>query len=233
MGTATRPGAGGPASSTRPSWARLSPRSTPGGIDARGFGVHIHAIGDRAVRKALDAIAAARAANGRGNRRHHIAHLQVIHPEDVPRFRELGVLANCQPLWASNEPQMTELTLPFRGPERSAWQYPLVAWRRRATVLRQRLAGFQPEPDVADAHGGEPDHGAGVPVPRPKDRPRPVRPARRRDRPGRGGPHPGRRHRGPRPPRTVVHARPGPWSTPAPDRGPRPPRRLTASAPGA
>ena len=42
----------------------------------------------------------------------------------MPRFRELGVLANCQPLWASNEPQMTELTLPFRGPERSAWQYP-------------------------------------------------------------------------------------------------------------
>jgi predicted amidohydrolase YtcJ len=103
-------------------------------IDAAGFGVHIHAIGDRAVREALDAIAAARTANGpwagrrgRGQRsggRHHIAHLQVVHPEDVPRFRELGVLANCQPLWASNEPQMTELTLPFLGPERAAWQYP-------------------------------------------------------------------------------------------------------------
>ncbi len=93
-------------------------------IDARGFGVHIHAIGDRAVREALDAIAAARSANGAGQGRHHIAHLQVIHPDDVPRFRDLGVLANCQPLWASNEPQMTELTLPFLGPERSAWQYP-------------------------------------------------------------------------------------------------------------
>ncbi len=93
-------------------------------IDARGFGVHVHAIGDRAVREALDAIAAARSANGAGQGRHHIAHLQVIHPDDVPRFRDLGVLANCQPLWASNEPQMTELTLPFLGPERSAWQYP-------------------------------------------------------------------------------------------------------------
>jgi predicted amidohydrolase YtcJ len=123
-------------------------------IDAGGFQVHIHAIGDRAVREALDAIAAARAANGhgagwrgesqqsagwrgesqqsagwwgrgqQGRGRHHIAHLQVIHPDDVPRFRDLGVLANCQPLWASNEPQMTELTLPFLGPERSAWQYP-------------------------------------------------------------------------------------------------------------
>jgi len=93
-------------------------------IDARGFQVHIHAIGDRAVREALDAIAAARAANGATAGRHHIAHLQVIHPEDVPRFADLGVMANCQPLWACNEPQMTELTLPFLGPERSAWQYP-------------------------------------------------------------------------------------------------------------
>jgi predicted amidohydrolase YtcJ len=93
-------------------------------IDARGFQVHIHAIGDRAVREALDAIAAARSANGPTQGRHHIAHIQVIHPEDVPRFREESVVANCQPLWASNEPQMTELTLPFLGPERSAWQYP-------------------------------------------------------------------------------------------------------------
>jgi hypothetical protein len=93
-------------------------------IDTRGFQVHIHAIGDRAVRESLDAIAAARAANGSTAGRHHIAHLQVIHPDDVPRFAGLGVLANCQPLWASNEPQMTELTMPFLGPERSAWQYP-------------------------------------------------------------------------------------------------------------
>jgi predicted amidohydrolase YtcJ len=93
-------------------------------IDARGFQVHVHAIGDRAVREALDAIAAARATNGPTAGRHHIAHIQVIHPDDVPRFRDLGVLANCQPLWASNEPQMTELTIPFLGPERSAWQYP-------------------------------------------------------------------------------------------------------------
>jgi predicted amidohydrolase YtcJ len=93
-------------------------------IDARGFQVHIHAIGDQAVREALDAIAAARSANGPTAGRHHIAHLQVVHPEDVPRFRRLGVMANCQPLWASNEPQMTELTVPFLGPERSAWQYP-------------------------------------------------------------------------------------------------------------
>ena len=93
-------------------------------IDDRGFGVHVHAIGDRAVRDALDAFAAARAANGPTQGRHHIAHIQVVHPDDVPRFRALGVAANCQPLWACNEPQMTDLTVPFLGPERTGWQYP-------------------------------------------------------------------------------------------------------------
>ena len=104
-------------------------------IDARGFQVHLHAIGDRAVREALDAVAAARAANGPGDRRHHIAHLQVVHPEDLPRFRALEVAANCQPLWACNDPQMTELTLPFLGPERAGWQYPFGSLARSGARL--------------------------------------------------------------------------------------------------
>jgi predicted amidohydrolase YtcJ len=96
-------------------------------LDARGFQVHIHAIGDRAVREALDAFASARRANGMNDLRHHIAHLQIVHPEDVRRFRALGVVANCQPLWAASEPQMTELTIPFLGPERTRWQYPFAS----------------------------------------------------------------------------------------------------------
>ncbi len=104
-------------------------------LDARGFQVHFHAIGDKAVREALDAVAAARAANGAGDGRHHISHLQVVHPQDLPRFRELGVLANCQPLWACEEPQMTELTLPFLGPERSSWQYPFGSLLRSGAQL--------------------------------------------------------------------------------------------------
>ncbi|WP_067139558.1 amidohydrolase [Microtetraspora malaysiensis] len=93
-------------------------------LDAEGFQVHVHAVGDRAAREALDAFEAARAANGANDHRHHIAHLQVVHPDDVPRFAALGVTANMQPLWAAHEPQMDELTIPFLGPERAAWQYP-------------------------------------------------------------------------------------------------------------
>jgi predicted amidohydrolase YtcJ len=93
-------------------------------LDAYGFQVHFHALGDRAVREALDAIEAARVANGWTGTRPHLAHLQVVHPDDVPRFRRLGAGANLQPLWAAHEPQMDELTIPFLGPERSALQYP-------------------------------------------------------------------------------------------------------------
>ena len=104
----------------------VDPAALPGYVtrlDAAGFQVHFHAIGDRAVREALDAITAARAANGASSHRHHIAHLQVVHPGDVPRFAALGVTANMQGLWAAHEPQLDQLTIPFLGPERARHQY--------------------------------------------------------------------------------------------------------------
>jgi len=93
-------------------------------LDGEGFQVHFHALGDRAVREALDAIEAARSANGPSDNRHHLAHLQIVHPDDIPRFAELGATANIQSLWARHEPQMDELTIPFLGESRAALQYP-------------------------------------------------------------------------------------------------------------
>ncbi|MFF7456575.1 amidohydrolase [Kitasatospora sp. NPDC008115] len=134
-------------------------------LDALGFQVHFHALGDRAVREALDAVEAARAANGFRDTRHHLAHLQVVHPDDVPRFARLGAIANIQPLWAAHEPQMDELTIPFLGPERAAWQYPFGALQRAGATLAagsdwpvsspDPLAGLhvavnRREPDAAD-----------------------------------------------------------------------------------
>lgn len=104
-------------------------------LDALGFQVHFHAIGDRAVRQCLDALEVALERNGRTDNRHHIAHLQVVHPEDVPRFRRLGVAANMQTLWAALEPQMVELTLPFLGEPRASWQYPFGDLLRSGAVL--------------------------------------------------------------------------------------------------
>ncbi len=104
-------------------------------IDALGFQPHFHAIGDRAVRVALDAVAAAREANGPSDTRPHIAHIQVIHPDDIERFAALGVVPNAQPYWACHETQMDEMTIPFLGPERSGWQYPFRSLQRAGARL--------------------------------------------------------------------------------------------------
>ena len=104
-------------------------------LDAAGLQVHFHAIGDRAVRSALDAIEAARRANGPTDTRPHISHIQLIHPDDVPRFGRLDAVANAQPLWACHETNMDELTIPFIGEERGRWQYPFGSLLRSGARL--------------------------------------------------------------------------------------------------
>jgi len=94
-------------------------------LDAKGFQIHVHAIGDRAIRATLDALEAARLANGARDARHHIAHLELIDPADIPRFRALGVIANFQPLWACGDDYLLKLTEPELGPARSRWLYPI------------------------------------------------------------------------------------------------------------
>ena len=104
-------------------------------LDALGFQVHLHALGDRALRMALDAVTAAQAANGRRDARHHVAHLQVTDPADLPRLRELGVVANMQPYWAQFDPAMRELALPALGEERLSRLYPIGTIARSGAVL--------------------------------------------------------------------------------------------------
>ena len=95
-------------------------------VDREGFQVHFHA---------LDAIEAARAANGDSGLRHHLAHLQVVHPDDIPRFAALGATANVQALWAVHEPQMDVLTIPFLGERRAGWQYPFASLHAAGAAL--------------------------------------------------------------------------------------------------
>lgn len=97
-------------------------------LEAEGFNLHFHGIGDRAVRESLDAVEAARAMRRSGvtapDLRHHIAHVQLVDPADVRRFAELDVTANIQPYWATNDPLMVEHTVPVLGDERAGHQYP-------------------------------------------------------------------------------------------------------------
>jgi predicted amidohydrolase YtcJ len=104
-------------------------------LDRLGFQVHFHALAERAVREALDAIEAALRENGPSDHRHHLAHIQVVHPDDIPRFRTLRAVANAQPLWAAHEGQMDELTIPFLGEPRWRWQYPFASLVRAGATL--------------------------------------------------------------------------------------------------
>ena len=93
-------------------------------LDAARFQIHVHCIGDAAVRAALDGFEAARAANGPWPGLHQIAHCQLVHPDDFPRFAALGVMANFQPLWAVNDPVVRDPATAMIGPARAPFTYP-------------------------------------------------------------------------------------------------------------
>jgi hypothetical protein len=93
-------------------------------LDRHGFQVHIHAIGDRAVRETLDAFEHAQRTNGARDARFHIAHVQFVHPDDLPRFAALDVTANVTPYWAVLSGYVADLTIPHVSEQASALMYP-------------------------------------------------------------------------------------------------------------
>jgi len=103
-------------------------------FDRERFQLHMHCIGDGATRAALDGIEHARHQNGPWDARHQIAHLQVVHPADIPRFRELGVLANYQTLWAQPNPDADPLVDAMLGQCRAQWAYPIGEFIRQGVT---------------------------------------------------------------------------------------------------
>ncbi len=103
--------------------------------DAAGFTVHIHAIGDRAVRSSLDAFEAARRKNGALDNRGQIAHLELIDPADFGRFKSLGVIANFQLLWAQRDAYIDAGTIHYLGAERSKYLYPARALKDAGALI--------------------------------------------------------------------------------------------------
>lgn len=103
--------------------------------DAAGFQVHTHAVGDRASRMTLDALEEARAVSGPKDLRHHIAHLEFVDPADIPRFKELGVIANFQPFWAYEDSYIKDITAPNLGPARSRWLRPIGSVKKTGAII--------------------------------------------------------------------------------------------------
>lgn len=110
-----------------PVWSADELAAAAVAFDADGFQLHVHAIGDAAVRDTLDALDRVRHVNGPRDRRPVVAHTQCVDPADLPRFAELGVIANLEPLWAQLDPLQVDLTLPRLGAERGERQYPMAS----------------------------------------------------------------------------------------------------------
>ena len=112
-------------------------------VDELGLQIHIHAIGDAAVRQALDAIEFVIQRNGIRDRRPVIAHAQLVDDADIGRFAELGAIPNMQPLWAQMDALMTVLTIPRLGAERADRQYRMASLLASGarTCARLGLAG--------------------------------------------------------------------------------------------
>lgn len=118
-----------------PNWSRDSLIEAVTALDAVGFQAHLHAIGDAAIRNALDAIEEAIAANPAWDRRPVITHVQLVHQDDLHRFEELDVIANFQALWAQEDGVMRDLDLPKLGQQRFDQQYPIATLDRMGTRI--------------------------------------------------------------------------------------------------
>ncbi|HXX99456.1 MAG TPA: amidohydrolase [Candidatus Limnocylindrales bacterium] len=92
--------------------------------DKQGLIIHVHALGDGAVKAALDGIEAARKANGNSGLPHTLTHEQFVAPEDFARFRELGVISALQLLWAEAGTDTIEIVKPYLDDSVYKWQYP-------------------------------------------------------------------------------------------------------------
>ncbi len=103
-------------------------------LDKENIQVHVHAIGDKAVRTTLDAFQHTLEKNGNIDRRHHIAHLEMIDKDDMGRFAKLFVAANVQSFWAFNDPYV-RMTVPRVGKKRAAHLYPIGSLALSGAVL--------------------------------------------------------------------------------------------------
>jgi hypothetical protein len=112
-------------------------------LERRGFQTFTHATGDRGIRTVLDAVAHTRTANGPADARHQIVHVELVHPDDLPRFAELGVVACMQPRHCA--PEIVEDWRANVGPER--WRY---AWPLRSLHGHGATLAFSSDWNVAE-----------------------------------------------------------------------------------
>ncbi|HEX4936383.1 MAG TPA: amidohydrolase [Gemmatimonadaceae bacterium] len=156
-----------------PRWTAADLEAAVTRYDSAGIQVELHAIGDRAIRMALDAFEAAATRNGARDRRHRVEHLEVPDPADIPRFAQLGVIASTQAIFATPDKTTMENYVPMLGPARERHAMPFKALddagARQAfgsdypvfpidPVLGTWIAVTRQNPDGTPAGGWQPQH---------------------------------------------------------------------------
>ncbi len=156
-----------------PRWSLDTLVETLARYDSAGLQVELHAIGDAAIRQALDAYEAVAQRNGPRDRRHRIEHLEVPNPADLPRFKALGVIASTQAVFATPDATALQNYVPLLGPERAARAMPFKALDDAGAVqafgsdypvfpmspiLGMQMAVFRQLADGTPEGGWEPQH---------------------------------------------------------------------------
>lgn len=116
-------------------WDPAQLREAVFAADAAGFDLHFHTIGDRAVRMALDALEALNEERGHRDRRAQLAHVQLIDPQDIPRFAQTGAIASIQAVWGSIAPELRELYTQLLGEQRMSRHYAFGDLQRHGAML--------------------------------------------------------------------------------------------------
>jgi predicted amidohydrolase YtcJ len=104
-------------------------------LDEKSIQIHFHVIGDAAARITLDALENAQKTNGRRDSRHLVTHLQLVEPEDIQRFKQLGAIGVPQPFWFKKDDYYRELALPYLGKNRADRQYPMQSFFEAGVVM--------------------------------------------------------------------------------------------------
>jgi predicted amidohydrolase YtcJ len=104
-------------------------------LDKNRFQIHVHSIGDAATARILDAFAYARKKNGKRDSRNLVTHLQLVDPRDIPRFRELGVVAVPQPYWFMKDDYYYDIQVPYLGQKRADEEYPMESFFRAGVIV--------------------------------------------------------------------------------------------------
>ncbi len=118
-----------------PNWGPEILNQMCAALDKERIQIQFHVIGDAATTIALDALDYARKNNGRRNSRQLIAHLQLVRPEDIQRFHDLGVIGVPQPFWFKLDDYYWNLALPYLGKDRADIQYPMQSFIDAGVIM--------------------------------------------------------------------------------------------------